>query len=1102
LPAGLKFRHFALVLACAIAVITSASVGRVGAAAAPPQGPGSGISSEALAQIEALIRDKEARTPIQQKIDSQLLYEARMKKGVPIVNELRTIETDVPYAPNGRVIVDIKASLTPSFFSALAALGGEVVSSDAAATTARAQINIDQIEALAAVPDVVFIQPRQDAVLSRAAAVGLPPLDPSVVFTQTGQGSRSSEGDTTHLAFAARQAWNANGTGLKIGVLSDGVTSLATSQARGDLGPVTVLPGQAGSGDEGTAMLEIIHDLAPGAQLYFATAVTGIAQFANNIRALRTAGCDIIVDDVLYFVETPFQDGQAPSIVSNTNGGVVIQAVNDVTASGALYFSSAGNSGNLTGGTAGVWEGDFSDGGATGTPLPTGNRLHNFGSQNFNVTLAVSATAPINLYWSDPLGGSSNDYDLFRLDSGGTSVLASSTNIQNGTQDPYEAIASGAIGNRIVIVKKAAAQSRFLHLNTNRGLLTIATSGQTHGHNSAAAAFGTAASPAVGPFPRPFNATNTIETFSSDGPRRLFFLSNGAPYTPGNFSSSGGILRQKPDITAADGVSVTGVGGFPTPFFGTSAAAPHAAAIAGLLLSAKPSLTPAQVRTILNSSAIDIMSAGVDRNSGAGIIMADAAMRAAGIPGPAFVTLVSVNASDDPGNGNGYIEAGEGARLILPLANYGALTATQISAALTSSTPGITIQQPNVNSYPNLAVSASANGLPYRFTVASDFACPATANFTLSVTYTGGVSPQAINFTVPIGPKPFTITTNIDTTPPPPSPGVTTATGTQGLRVFRDGIMSSCGTQKVFPGTTQPGTRQFDSYLFNTCQNSVASCVTVLLEGTNAINLFTAAYVPSFNPADVGQNYKADPGSSADSRAYSFDLPGGKQTFAIDVHDVAPGAPSGIQYSLSVMGACGGACAPPNHPPVAKAKNVTVSADNTCTANASINDGSFDPDGDPLTINQSPSGPYVLGITGVLLTVKDPYGATGQASANVTVVDKTAPTVTGVTVSPASLSPPNHKMIDVLVSYTASDSCNAVACVLSVSSNQPVNGTGDGDTEPDWVIIDAHHVQLRAERAGTAQDRIYTITVTCTDAAGNQIIKQATVVVPKDNGKP
>src|SRR5436853_7548863 len=145
-------------------------------------------------------------------------------------------------------------------------------------------------------------------------------------------------------------------------------------------------------------------------QLYFATAFNGITSFAQNIRNLRAAGCDIIVDDVFYFVETPFQDGQAASVVSNTNGGVVIQAVNDVVASGALYFSSAGNSGNLNDGTSGTWEGDFADGGATSAPLPAG-RLHSFGAATYDALTATSGF--INLYWSDPLGGSANDYDLF-----------------------------------------------------------------------------------------------------------------------------------------------------------------------------------------------------------------------------------------------------------------------------------------------------------------------------------------------------------------------------------------------------------------------------------------------------------------------------------------------------------------------------------------------------------------------------------------------------------------------------------------------------------------------------------------------------------------
>ena len=101
------------------------------------------------------------------------------------------------------------------------------------------------------------------------------------------------------------QHWHASlygvtGAGIGIGVLSNGVDTLAARQASGDLPAVTVLPGQAGTGDEGTAMLEIVHDLAPGANLFFATASGGQAQFAANIEALCTAGAKVIVDDVFY----------------------------------------------------------------------------------------------------------------------------------------------------------------------------------------------------------------------------------------------------------------------------------------------------------------------------------------------------------------------------------------------------------------------------------------------------------------------------------------------------------------------------------------------------------------------------------------------------------------------------------------------------------------------------------------------------------------------------------------------------------------------------------------------------------------------------------
>ena len=1072
-----------------------------------------GISPQALAEIDALIREKDSRSGAALKMDSQLIYELKMQNGQPIANGINYLETDLPYTWDGRTILDVKAHVTPDLLARVAALGGEVLWSNG--ESLRVQVLLDHVEALAAHPDVSFVQPRQDAVttswkplrptlarnraaLASAVSAALQQQpQPNVVFTQTGQGSRSSEGDITHLAYAARAAFQADGTGVKIGVLSDGVANLAASQALGDLGPVTVLPGQTGSGDEGTAMLEIIHDLAPGAQLYFATAFTSLTSFANNIRALRAAGCDIIVDDVFYYVETPFQDGQASSVVSTTNGGVVIQAVNDVTADGAMYFSSAGNSGNLNDGTSGTWEGDFVDGGPTASPLPGGNRLHSFGAQSYNVMTTIGNL--VNLYWSDPLGTSSNDYDLFRLNAAGTSVLSSSTNIQNGARDPYEQVSAGTTANaRIVIVKKTSAAARYLHLATNRGRLATATAGQIHGHAAAANGFGVGATPAVGPFPSPFNVSNVVETFSSDGPRRLFFQADGTPITPGDFSSTGGTARQKPDITAADGVSVTGVGGFGSPFFGTSAAAPHAAAIAGLLKSANPGLTSAQIRAALIASAIDIEAPGTDRDSGAGIIMVPASMLAAGIVGSPFLDLVSVQATDNPGNGNGAPEAGEGARLTLPLANYGGAPATVISATLTSPTAGITVTTPAVSVYPNLAPGdSSPNPSLLLFTAASNFLCPGSADFTLTVHYAESQAPRVLDFKVPIGPPSFAITKTLDGTAPPSSPGVAGTTGFQTARLFRDGVASGCGAQKATPALSGSGTRMFDAYAFNTCSYSAPTCVTVTLSGTNAINLFSAAYTPSFNPANVQQNYLADAGASSSNRVYSFDLAGGSQAFAVDVHEVSQGGGLGVNYKLTVSGACGGSCEPPNSVPVAKARNVTVSADASCSASASVDDGSYDPDGDPLTITQSPAGPYPLGTTQVLLTVTDPKGATSQATATVTVIDTAPPAVSPVAVSTVSLWPPNHKMVPVTVSYDSPvDNCSAVTCSVAVTSNEPINGLGDGDTSPDWQVVDLHHVLLRAERAGSGNGRVYTITLTCTDAAGNQTVRTATVAVP------
>jgi len=108
-----------------------------------------------------------------------------------------------------------------------------------------------------------------------------------------------------------------------------------------------------------------------------------------------------------------------------------------------------------------------------------------------------------------------------------------------------------------------------------------------------------------------------------------------------------------------------------------------------------------------------------------------------------------------------------------------------------------------------------------------------------------------------------------------------------------------------------------------------------------------------------------------------------------------------------------------------------------------------------------------------------------------------APTVTGATADPSVLWPPNHKMVDVTIDYTVA-SCEPTTCTLSVSSNEPVNDLGDGNTSPDWEVVDATHVSLRAERSGTGTGRIYTIDITCTDQLGQTGTASVMVTVPHD----
>lgn len=152
-------------------------------------------------------------------------------------------------------------------------------------------------------------------------------------------------------------------------------------------------------------------------------------------------------------------------------------------------------------------------------------------------------------------------------------------------------------------------------------------------------------------------------------------------------------------------------------------------------------------------------------------------------------------------------------------------------------------------------------------------------------------------------------------------------------------------------------------------------------------------------------------------------------------------------------------------------------------------------DGDRPVGCAPPSGSvFPLGTTTVGCSSSDTRGNTAIGSFDVIVEDTTPPEITRIVASPGSLWPPNHKMVGVTVEVTAVDTADpaVVSHIVSVSSNQPINGTGDGDTAPDWNITGPLTVQLRAERAGS-NERIYTITVEATDASGNTAT--ATVLV-------
>lgn len=452
-------------------------------------------------------------------------------------------------------------------------------------------------------------------------------------------GTVESEGDIAIASNDIRNLSGIDGNGIKIGVISDSYDVLSTGSGAADnviagdlpgLGnpngytaPVTVLnEGSPEKGrDEGRAMLQILHDVAPGAELFFYS-VSDNTDMAPAIESLTDAGVDIIVDDMGFTDQPFFQDGLAA------------RAVDNAVARGITYFSAAGNDGDRS------YENPFSNSGQTFTLDGIEYEAHSFGGSDvFNrFSLARGDSVRLSFQWSEPFAslggpGATGDLDIFITTDDDLGTLDASDIVMasmddNLGGDPLELLSftndTDGQSFNILIGKRVGSGDPQLMKYINfyddaEGFEFDYNSSTVFGHPNAESAIAVGAvnydsTPAFGV------ATPSVRSSSSTGGTSILFDTTGtALATPEE--------RLKPTLVAPNGVSTT-VSGFES-FYGTSAAAPHAAGVAALMLDAaggSGSLTPAEIEAVLNGTAIDADVAGVDFRSGSGLIQADAAV--------------------------------------------------------------------------------------------------------------------------------------------------------------------------------------------------------------------------------------------------------------------------------------------------------------------------------------------------------------------------------------------------------------------------------------------------------------------------------------------
>ncbi|HEY6292607.1 MAG TPA: S8 family serine peptidase [Terriglobia bacterium] len=502
------------------------------------------------------------------------------------------------------------------------------------------------------------------APVTRLEAVGALPVVRFVTLPNYGfplTGSVESQGDSIIKATNVRATYHVDGSGVKVGAISDGLKgifaacpapnasctvggvtggpistgdlpeAMGTRNASGTLtsasGGITArsfsanqdlegLPppgcGFAGAGAEGTALLEILHDVAPGAQLYFANFDTSMA-FEQAVDYIAS-NVDVGLDDIGFF-GFPY-DGTSP--VSANTAAQLNGSGNPIRA----WLTAVGNQ------AVNHYLGAYADSKVDGTSLlGRGGDLHLFQGNSTTtdilklgpttsdrVILPPNGEIEVVLTWNDPFGSSSNDYDLFLVEQSTGQVVASSTNPQTGTQDPVEFFdyaqpASAPEGTFEIVIQNAGNKAAVRNLNMflftpecAQATIKPISPPNHEEHNYNTPSSSVPAESDAGGTPASVVAVGAI----CSGVPQCPDYPNDPDHTQIEFYSSQGPTtdgRNKPDVTGIDGVSVTGTGDFLNPFFGTSAATPHAAGADALLLQLAPCLLSSSSGAVTDTMA-------------------------------------------------------------------------------------------------------------------------------------------------------------------------------------------------------------------------------------------------------------------------------------------------------------------------------------------------------------------------------------------------------------------------------------------------------------------------------------------------------------------